>query len=403
MIDQVQMRPGQPIRPLAAKPAHAVPGGKGEMTERTRSAGNERPRRDDHSRWSAVLARRRTTSDPFVYAVTTTGIYCRPTCPSRRPARGHVRFFDTPAAARHAGFRPCRRCRPQDDGEAPDIVEIVRSASRYIAANADRALPLRALAQRAGVSPAHFQRQFKKHVGLSPREYQAAWRADRFRRELRGGRDVTSALYEAGYGSPSRVYESAPTGPGMPPATYRRGGAGARIGYVTVECDLGWLLIAATAAGVCSVKLGDTASSVTADLRREFPAADIVERQLVSPEWVSAILAQLGGQGGQTALPLDIIGTAFQWRVWRALQQIAPGETRSYAEVAREIGAPAAVRAVAGACAANPVCLVVPCHRVVPKTGRPGGYRWGASRKARLLDAEAGRAHSAPPGTRKAK
>jgi AraC family transcriptional regulator of adaptative response/methylated-DNA-[protein]-cysteine methyltransferase len=370
---------------------------------------------DDRRRWQAVLERSAAADGQFVYAVTSTGVFCRPTCPSRRPRPDRVRFFASAAAAAQAGFRACRRCRPASSSASPPTSTAIADVSRYIATHADEALPLEALAMRAGLSPSHFQRQFKKHVGLSPREYQAACRADRFRRELRDGRDVTSAIYAAGYGSPSRVYESSPTGAGMTPATYRRGGAGVRIGFVTLRCGLGWVLVAATSSGVCAVRLGDTARELEQDLRREFNAAAIARDEIVPMPWVQAVLRRLEGsrrpartmsaeaRDGERELPLDILGTAFQWRVWRALQAIPSGETRTYSDVARAIGRPAAVRAVARACATNPVCLLVPCHRVVPKDGSAGGYRWGTRRKIRLIEQEAAARRGAAQATGKAK
>ena len=249
-------------------------------------------------------------------------------------------------------------------------------------------MSLAALARIARLSPFHLQRRFKRALGVSPREYQAACRAERFRHELRSGRDVAGAIYEAGYGSPSRVYDAAPTGRGMTPATYRRGGAGAEVGFVTIQCALGWLLIAATRKGLCAVKLGNSSRALEAELRRELPHAHIQPQGGVPAAWVRQIVASLSGSGGELSLPLDVRATAFQWRVWRALQAIAPGETRSYSDLAREIGQPSAVRAVARACATNPVCLVVPCHRVVAKDGGLGGYRWGVTRKERLLRGE---------------
>ncbi len=341
------------------------------------------------SRWEAVLRRDRTVDGRFVYAVTSTGVFCRPSCPSRRPRPDRVRFFDTTAAAEQAGFRACKRCRPTSDRPASAIAEAIQRASRYLNEHADELISLDGLARIVHVSPSHLQREFKRALGLSPREFQAACRADRFRQHLRSGRDVTSAMYEAGYGSPSRIYESSPTGRGMHPATYRRGGAGAQVGFTTVRCPLGWLLVAATDKGVCAVKLGDSPQALEVDLRREFSSASISLNENVRPDWVAAIVERLqGGQRGIT-LPLDVRGTAFQWRVWRALQRIPAGETRSYSEVAGAVGRPASVRAVANACARNPVCLVIPCHRVVAKNGGLGGYRWGAKRKERLLAAEA--------------
>jgi len=339
--------------------------------------------------WDAVLRRDRAADGTFVYAVTSTGVFCRPSCPSRRPNRSRVRFFDTPAAAEEAGFRACRRCHPTLAGESRSIVDAIARASRYLARHADETVSLDALARVVGLSPSHLQRQFKRALGVSPREYQAACRARRFRRELRAGRDVSAATYEAGYGSPSRVYEASPTGRGMAPATYRRGGAGAKVAFTTLRSPLGWVLVAATNTGVCAVKLGDSPAALEADLRREFPLATIEADGAAHRDWVDAIVSRVRGADIDLDLPIDVRGTAFQWRVWRALQQIPSGETRSYSDVARRIGHPSAVRAVAQACANNPVAIVVPCHRVVAKSGKPGGYRWGAARKARLLAREA--------------
>lgn len=248
------------------------------------------------------------------------------------------------------------------------------------------------LARVAAMSPHHLQRRFKAIVGLSPREYQAALRADRLRSSLRDGRDVTTAIYEAGYGSPSRVYEASPTGRGMSLSNYRRGGAGMRIGYSTVSSPVGQVLVAATENGVCSVKLGDSAAALVRDLRREYPSAAIEANAKPRTAWTEAIAQHLRGASPSLDLPIDVQATAFQWKVWRALQQIPYGETRAYAEVARAIGKPTAVRAVARACATNPVCLVVPCHRVVQTGGGPGGYRWGVERKTQLLSVEKRRA-----------
>lgn len=339
-------------------------------------------------RWDAVAGRDRAADGQFVYAVTSTGIFCRPSCPSRRPRRDRVRFFQSAAAAEGAGFRACRRCHPQSISQISPADHAIHRAASFLSRQADQPVSLTTLARVAGVSPFHLQRQFKRALGVSPREYQAACRADRFRRELRAGRDVAGATYEAGYGSPSRVYEAAPTGNGMAPAAYRRGGAGMEIGFTTVRSPLGWLLVAATPRGVCAVKLGDRAAELEADLRREFPRADVESNRFVPRDWVQAIVNGLRGVAADMSLPLDVRGTAFQWRVWRALQSIPAGETRSYSEVARTIGAPAAVRAVARACASNPVCLLVPCHRVVARNGSLAGYRWGVGRKGRLLKDE---------------
>jgi AraC family transcriptional regulator of adaptative response/methylated-DNA-[protein]-cysteine methyltransferase len=276
----------------------------------------------------------------------------------------------------------------------------IARASEYLTRHADETVPLATLARITRLSPFHLQRRFKRALGVSPREFQAACRAERFRRELRSGRDVAAAIYEAGYGSPSRVYDAAPTGRGMTPATYRRGGAGADVGFVMLRCPLGWLLVAATPAGLCAVKLGDSPRALEAELRSELPRADVRPNRGVHAAWVRTIVASLSGSAGELSLPLDVRATAFQWRVWRALQAIPAGDTRSYSDVAREIGWPSAVRAVARACAANPVCLVVPCHRVIAKDGGLGGYRWGVERKARLLEGEKTPARAGRAGRR---
>jgi len=341
-------------------------------------------------RWKALASRDSAADGTFVYAVTSTGIYCRPSCPSRRPRADRVRFFDTTLAARQAGFRACKRCRPDTVGLAPPGIDAVRRASAYLATHADQTVTLGQLARVASISPHHLQRRFKAIVGLSPREFQAALRAGKLRTSLRDGRDVTTAIYEAGYGSPSRVYEAAPMGKGMSLSTYRRGGAGMRIGYSMISSAVGAVLIAATETGVCAVKIGSSESALVSDLRSEYPAADIGASLKPRSEWVKAIAKHLRGDAGSLDLPIDVRATAFQWKVWRALQRIPYGETRAYAEVARSIGKPKAVRAVASACASNPVCIVVPCHRVVPKAGGTGQYRWGAARKAALLKRERG-------------
>lgn len=347
-------------------------------------------------RWKALAGRDSAADGTFVYGVTSTGIYCRPSCPSRRPRADRVRFYDTPIEARQAGFRACKRCRPDTVGVAQPGIEAVQRASAYLATHADQTVTLGHLARVAAMSPHHLQRRFKAIVGLSPREFQAAVRAGRLRTSLRDGRDVTTAIYEAGYGSPSRVYEAAPTGKGMSLSRYRRGGAGMQIGYSTIASPVGQVLVAATENGVCAVKIGASDAGLAADLRREYPAADVRANQKPRAEWIAAIAQHLRGGDASLDLPIDVRATAFQWKVWRALQRIPYGETRAYAEVARSIGKPKAVRAVARACATNPVALVVPCHRVVPGAGGTGGYRWGKARKAALLGREKRRAKGLP-------
>lgn len=342
----------------------------------------------DDRRWTAVLARDREADGRFVYAVTSTGVFCRPSCPSRRPRRERVRFFDSAAAAERAGFRACRRCAPAGARPVSPAARAVARAAAFLRAHAADTVPLARLAAYVGLSASHLQRAFTAHTGVSPREFQAACRAERFRRALRDGRDVTTATYDAGYGSPSRVADQKPTGRGLTPSAYRTGARGAEIAYAVVPSVLGRLLVAGTARGVCAVKLGPSEAPLVAALAAEFPGATLQARGLPAA-WARAIAAAVASRPATTPdVPLDIQGTAFQWRVWRALAAIPAGETRTYAQVAAAIGRPRAVRAVAGACAANPVALVVPCHRVVPAAGGPGGYRWGAERKAALLARE---------------
>jgi AraC family transcriptional regulator of adaptative response/methylated-DNA-[protein]-cysteine methyltransferase len=321
-----------------------------------------------------------------VYAVRTTGVYCKPSCASRRPRRENVAFFDTTNEARLAGYRPCRRCHPDTAASDPWVDRIRRSCA-YLS-NADGHLSLSALAARIGGSPYHLQRNFKRIVGVTPREYADAVRLRKVKRTLRAGGDVTGAMVDAGYGSSSRFYERASTQLGMAPSTYRRGGAGMTIAYATTVSPLGRILVAATARGVCSVTLGGSDAELVAQLRREFPAATIALDRTSLARWTDAIVAHLAGDSRRLELPLDIQATAFQRQVWQALTAIPLGETRTYGDVARAIGRPRAVRAVARACATNPVALAIPCHRVVPASGGVGGYRWGAARKETLLGLE---------------
>jgi AraC family transcriptional regulator of adaptative response/methylated-DNA-[protein]-cysteine methyltransferase len=343
----------------------------------------------DDRRWLDVAARSRAADGAFVYAVTSTGVYCRPSCPSRRPRRDRVRFFAAPADAERAGFRACLRCRPAAPRPTAPATRAVAQAASYLRAHAADEVSLAGLAARVGLSPSHLQRAFTAHTGVSPREFQAACRAERFRASLRAGHDVTRATYDAGYGSPSRVSGRRPTGTGLTPGAYRKGAPGTTITCTVLPCTLGRLLVASTARGVCAVKLGDSEAALVADLRTEFPKADI-RRDGTANRWARAIVAALDRRPAVSPdVPLDVQSTAFQWQVWKALREIPPGQVRTYAEVASAIGQPKAVRAVARACAANPVALVVPCHRVVPAAGGTGGYRWGPERKARLLESEA--------------
>jgi len=351
-----------------------------------------RPAEDDAdaARWRAVSARDRRADGQFVYAVRSTGIYCRPSCASRRPRADRVAYFPTPDEAEAAGFRACRRCRPRD-GARPDIwTAKIRRACAHLA-QVDGHPSLAALAAAIGGSPYHLQRNFKRLVGVTPREFAEACRLNKVKRRLRDGRLVTDAVLEAGYGSSGRFYERAVPKLGMAPAVYRRGGAGIRIRYTTVESPLGRLLVAATSRGVCAISMGRLDADLERALAREYFAATIERDAGPLEAWTKQVLAHLAGRQPRLDLPLDVRATAFQWQVWMALGSIPYGETRSYAEVAAAIGRPRAARAVARACATNPVALAVPCHRVSPSAGGLGGYRWGAARKKALLSRERSR------------
>jgi AraC family transcriptional regulator of adaptative response/methylated-DNA-[protein]-cysteine methyltransferase len=343
--------------------------------------------------WSSVLTRDESLDGELFYGVSTTGVYCRPSCPSRRPRRGNVRFFSSSEAAERAGFRACLRCRPnQAFGTSDDSIQRARAyIDRHLSDLSDERITLDLLGAEAGLSPYHLQRKFKAAIGLTPAQYIRERKSERLKDELRRGETVSRATYGAGYGSSSRVYEAADARLGMTPATYRGGGAGMHIDYVVARTSLGTLLVAATERGVCAVTLGDDASSLESALAEEYPAAE--RERVTAPSsslgaWVAEIVAGLDGERPRPDVPLDLQASAFQWKVWRELQKIPFGETRTYSEIASAIGSPKAARAVANACATNRVALVVPCHRVVRLGGELGGYRWGIERKRRLLEKE---------------
>ncbi|HYM11226.1 MAG TPA: bifunctional DNA-binding transcriptional regulator/O6-methylguanine-DNA methyltransferase Ada [Bryobacterales bacterium] len=337
--------------------------------------------------WRAVAESDRRFDGAFVYAVRSTGIYCRPSCPSRRPRREQVVFFAAPESAERAGFRPCRRCRPGDATAQPQA-ELVQRVCHYIDAHPDDHLTLQTLGALAGASPHHLQRTFKRALGITPRQYAESRRVGRLKAGLRKGHSVTRALYDAGYGSSSRLYERSNARLGMTPATYRRGGEHMHIKYTITDCPLGRLLVGATERGVCAVSIGESDRKLETFLRDEYPRARITRDANGLQQWATAILQHLHGRQKQLDLPVDVEATAFQWRVWEELKAIPYGATRTYSEVARAMGRPTATRAVARACATNPVAVVIPCHRVIRTDGGLGGYRWGLDRKKALLAQE---------------
>lgn len=337
--------------------------------------------------WQAVLERDSQANGKFVYGVRSTGIYCRPTCPSRRPQRQQVVFFARPEAAEEAGFRACRRCQPreQDHETQPGVIE---RACHFIEQHLNEVLRLDELGAELGLSPAYAQRLFKRALGITPRQYAEAQRLKLLKNQLKEDVSVTRTLYEVGYSSSSRLYERAPEQLGMTPITYKLGGMGMHIQYVIVDSPLGRLLVATTERGVCYVGLHDSDEVLEDRLRHEYPAAEIQQDGTRMRPWLEKLMDYLQGKEPHLDLPINIRATAFQWRVWEELRNIPYGETRSYSEIASAIGQPTARRAVAQACKQNPVPLIIPCHRVVRANGDQGGYRWGTERKARLLAQE---------------
>jgi AraC family transcriptional regulator of adaptative response/methylated-DNA-[protein]-cysteine methyltransferase len=345
-------------------------------------------RADEEVFWEAVVARDRRLDGQFVFAVSSTKIYCRPSCPSRRPHRERVSFFSLPEAAEQAGFRPCKRCEPQRTPVLDPQIAMVQRVCRYIRSNQTNTLDLSELASHAGVSSFHLQRTFKSIMGVSPRQYAAAERFGNFKAKLKEGESVTNALYDAGLNSSRRLYEQAADELGMTPATYGRHGRGARIVFTTEQCSLGRLLVAATERGLCAVKIGDSDAELELELRDEFFAADIDRAESALNGMVKDVLGLIENKAPHPDLPLDIRATAFQRQVWEKLRSIPYGETMSYGDVAKALGTPGAVRAVGRACGSNPVALVIPCHRVVREDHSLGGYRWGLERKRKILEHE---------------
>ncbi len=335
--------------------------------------------------WQAVLNRDPTIDGKLFYGVRSTGIYCRPICPSRRPNRHQVCFFQSAQEAQSAGFRPCQRCQPQSE-TVPNTAKLkVLAVCRYIEAQVDYIPTLSELSSQVGMSPSYLQKIFKQIIGVSPFQYADALRNQRLKQRLQSGEEIAHAIYDTGYGSSSRLYEKAPKQLGMTPKTYQQAGKTISIVYAIAPCPLGYLLVATTEKGICAVKLGDEAAKLEQILNQEFHQAHIMRDDHTHKEWIQAILDLIAGDETHLDLPLDVRGTAFQKQVWQALQKIPYGETRTYTDIACDIAKPHAVRAVGNACGANPIALIVPCHRVLRSDGSLGGYHWGIERKQKLL------------------
>ena len=373
--------------------AHCDPANKGRAelrrpTLRQHCAEHTAAARDDDSRWAAVVARDPAFDGAFYVCVATTGIYCRNTCVARLPLRANVRFVDTIEQAEAAGFRACKRCKPG----APSLMEqhsaTISAACREIE-TAFAEPRLGDLAHTAGLSPHHFHRVFKAVTGLTPKAYASAHRRVRIRDALPASASVTAAIYEAGFNSSARFYAGAQAALGMSPATFRAGGKGEHISYALGRCSLGAILVAASAQGICAILLGDDPHALIDDLAARFPKATLTPGDAAFAARLDQVIAFVDAPATSLDLPLDIRGTVFQHKVWQALRDIPPGETLSYAQLAQRIGQPAAVRAVASACAANSLAVAIPCHRIVKSDGKLSGYRWGVDRKRALLEREA--------------
>jgi AraC family transcriptional regulator of adaptative response/methylated-DNA-[protein]-cysteine methyltransferase len=341
-------------------------------------------------RWAAVVARDAKADGKFFYAVKTTGVYCRPSCAARAAKPENVAFFATAAEAQRAGFRPCKRCRPDQPARSERYAAKIAALCRFIETS-EQTPALAELARRAGLSAYHLHRVFKQITGVTPKAYAAAHRAARLRRELDRGASVTAAIYDAGYNSPGRFYEESNRLLGMTPSRYRAGGADAQIRFAVGECSLGSILVAQSERGVCAILLGDDPDALVRDLQDRFPRARLTGGDADFEQLVAKVVGFVEAPRLGLDLPLDVRGTAFQQRVWQALRKIPPGRTVSYADIAKRIGAPKSVRAVAQACGANTLAVAIPCHRVVRTDGALSGYRWGIERKRALLEREAGR------------
>ena len=345
---------------------------------------------NNDAQWHAVLERDSSRDGRFVFAVSSTGVYCRPSCPSRRPRRENVTFFHRPDEAEKAGYRACLRCRPKAAG-GNSQTEMVKAVCRYIEQHLDENVTLARLGAEFRQSPFHLQRTFKAVLGISPRAYAESCRLNQLKENLRAGRSVTHAMYDAGYSSSSRLYERTASQLGMTPDKYRRAAVAAPIRYTFANSPLGRMLVAATDKGICTIQFADSDDELEHGLKHEFPFAQRRRDDHAMQPWRDHLLRQMRGQKLHATLPLDIQATAFQRRVWAYLQSIPFGKTRSYGQVAKAIGHPTASRAVARACATNPVAVAIPCHRVVRENGDLGGYRWGVERKKALLEMEESR------------
>jgi AraC family transcriptional regulator, regulatory protein of adaptative response / methylated-DNA-[protein]-cysteine methyltransferase len=343
-------------------------------------------------RWASVVARDKESDGSFFFSVKTTGVYCRPSCGARQPRPENVQFYKTTEEAEAAGFRPCKRCRPAGLSLTARNNAKIAKACRLIE-RAGQPVALESLAKSIGMSPYHFHRTFKAVTGLTPAEYAKAQRSDRMRKTLTGGNTVTEAIYDAGYGSSSRFYEGANEVLGMTASSFKKGGAGAELHFAIAECSLGSILVAQSERGVCAVLIGDDPERLVRELQDQFPKAVLRGDEKGFEDTVAKVIALIESPATELDLPLDIRGTAFQRRVWKALQQIPVGSTATYADIARKIHAPKAVRAVAQACASNALAVAIPCHRVIRSDGALSGYRWGVERKRTLLDREAQHSH----------
>ena len=347
---------------------------------------NHRQREPDSERWKAILARDQSKDGKYVFGVYSTGIYCKPSCPARHPHVEQVVFFNAPGEAEQHGFRPCKRCQPSEHTKAR--TETVRQVCEYIERNIDGKLTLSILSQQAGLSKFHFQKTFKRVLGISPRQYVEARRLEKVKDSLRRGDTVTNAIYDAGFSSKGKLYENFPSQLGVNPGTFRRGGEGLSIHYTIVDSPIGRLLIGATENGICAVCIGASDDAVEAALGEDYYAADLYRNDHQMKNWAEKFSKYFGGKDFPRDLPIDVQATAFQWKVWKQIQAIPYGKTTTYSKIAEELGKPKAVRAVANACAINHVALLIPCHRVIGTRGDLRGYRWGLKRKQTLLSLE---------------